>query len=69
MQIEVCTNGCQRNGCEVGSSDFFADMTDALQFARERLQDMEGGDWLYGCVTVYGTDGRVVDSFAANCNS
>lgn len=69
MQIEVCTNGCQRNGGEVGSSDFFSDMASALEFARERLQDMEGGDWLYGCVTVYGTDGRIVDSFAANCNS
>lgn len=69
MQIEVCANGLQRNGGEVGSSDFFGNMVDALEFARERLQDMEGGDWIYGCVTVYGPDGRIVDSFAANCNS
>lgn len=65
--FEVCANGLQRNGGEVGSSDFFPDMVGALQFAREMLQDMEGGDWIYGCVTIYGPDGGIVDTFAADC--
>lgn len=65
--FEVCTNGLQRNGWEVGSSDFFGSQADAIKFAGERLRDMEGGDWIYGCVTVYGADGAIVDTFAADC--
>lgn len=65
--FEVCTNGLQRNGCEVCTSDFFGGVLDALQFAQEKLTEMEGGDWIHGDVTVYEPGGRLFDTFAADC--
>lgn len=67
--IEVCKTASNATAAEVASSDFFTDMRSALDFVRESLDDMEGGDWLQGCVTIYGDDGCIVDTFSADCVS
>lgn len=65
--FEVCTNGMQRNGCEVSTSDFFGSQGDALRFVGERLADFERGGWIHGEVTVYEPGGRLFDTFTADC--
>ena len=65
--FEVCTNGLQRNGCEVGTSDCFGSLAEALRFVGDRLAEFEGGDWIHGEVTIYEPGGRLFDTFAADC--
>ena len=65
MKYEVCLNGVQVLGGEVGSSDFFEDEGAALDFARSLLDNIRRGrvvgDWLCASVNVYDS-GRIIFS-------
>lgn len=63
MKYEVCLNGVQVLGGEVGSSDFFDTESEAVAFARSLIDNIRRGrvvgDWLSASVCVY-ESGRVV---------
>lgn len=63
MKYEVCLNGVQVLGGEVGSSDFFDTEAEAMEFARSLLDNIRQGrvvgDWLCASVNVY-ESGKIV---------
>lgn len=63
MKYEVCFNGVQVLGGEVGSSDFFDTEPEAVAFALSLVDNIRRGrvvgDWLCASVNVYEA-GRIV---------
>lgn len=63
MNYEVCLNGAQVLGGEVGSSDFFKTEAEAVAYARFLLAGVRKGrllgEWSWACVNVY-EGGKVI---------